>query len=158
MNQTSTRTYLRWIHSEIEKAEEKKQRTRVRVLIEAREQFCLLSEIPVPTPEALFEKQKKKSVVFDPPTLAEVEQYALTRNSKVDPREWHAYYAARNWCFKDNSKMRNWKAAFVRWERSEYTRNDSRMRAADQARLEDKARKARTQLRLMQEQHDRQVS
>lgn len=67
------------------------------------------------------ESQKKSRKVFVPPTLEDVRDYAYQRNSPIDPEEFFSYYSANGWMVGKN-KMKDWKKAFVYWERSFFNR------------------------------------
>ena len=53
---------------------------------------------------------------FIPPSLQEVIEYAKARNSKVDAVKFWNYYESNGWMVGRN-KMKNWHAAFAKWER-----------------------------------------
>jgi len=67
------------------------------------------------------ESPKKSRKVFVPPTLEDVRDYAYQRNSPIDPEEFFSYYSANGWMVGKN-KMKDWKKAFVYWERSFFNR------------------------------------
>jgi hypothetical protein len=63
-----------------------------------------------------------KRKIFVPPTLEEVRDYALERNSPVDPEEFFSYYSANGWIIGHGNKMKDWHKAFVYWERNLFNR------------------------------------
>lgn len=71
------------------------------------------------------EKEKKKESVngklkrptaFVPPTLQEVEEYARSRNSSVDPKRFWDYFNAGDWKDAKGQPVRSWKQKFITWE------------------------------------------
>lgn len=57
---------------------------------------------------------------FSPPTLAEVKEYCLSRNNRVNPEAFINFYASKGWRIGSNV-MKDWKAAVRTWEsRVEY--------------------------------------
>ena len=56
---------------------------------------------------------------FVKPTLAEVTAYCLERGRGINPEAWLAHYEANGWkCGRH--PMKNWRAAVVKWESSEW--------------------------------------
>lgn len=55
------------------------------------------------------------------PTLEEVKAYCLERKNNVDPEKWHAYYTSNGWKVGKNP-MKNWRAAVITWEKSEFNK------------------------------------
>lgn len=53
-----------------------------------------------------------------PPTLDEVKAYCEERNSSVDPERFFDFYQSKDWMV-GKSKMKDWRAAFRNWERSD---------------------------------------
>ena len=64
------------------------------------------------------EEDKKKRVVFTPPTLEQVVEYCRERNNSVDAQRFIDYYTANGWMVGRN-KMKDWKASVRTWERSQ---------------------------------------
>lgn len=67
------------------------------------------------------ESPKQKRKIFVPPTLEQVREYAIERNSPADPEEFYSYHSANGWMI-GRAKMVDWKKAFVYWERKEFNR------------------------------------
>lgn len=57
---------------------------------------------------------------FSPPTLQMVEQYCRERRNTVDPETFISFYASKGWMV-GKTKMKDWKAAVVTWEKRERT-------------------------------------
>ena len=57
---------------------------------------------------------------FSPPTLQMVEQYCRERKNAVDPETFISFYASKGWMV-GKTKMKDWKAAVVTWEKRERT-------------------------------------
>ena len=58
---------------------------------------------------------------FVPPTLEEVEAYAASRQSTVDPRRFFEYFnipdaQGRSWRDSKGNPVKNWKQKFLTWE------------------------------------------
>lgn len=53
------------------------------------------------------------------PSLADIEEYAKSRNSSVNPKQFYDYYTATDWRDKDGKKVKRWKAKFITWENYE---------------------------------------
>lgn len=53
---------------------------------------------------------------FVPPTLQEVEEYAKSRNSTVDPKRFWDYFDAGEWKDAKGQPVRSWKQKFITWE------------------------------------------
>lgn len=60
----------------------------------------------------------KKRVVFTPPTLEEVKAFIQETNSPVDPEKFFYHYDMAGWTLNGGRKMKNWKAAVKKWERT----------------------------------------
>lgn len=58
-------------------------------------------------------KRKK----FIPPSLEDVEAYASSRNSSVNPRAFWEYYDAGDWKDAKGNQVKNWKQKFLTWEK-----------------------------------------
>jgi hypothetical protein len=55
---------------------------------------------------------------FTPPTLEEVQAYCQERDNGVDPEQFIAFYSSKGWKI-GSSKMKDWKAAVITWEKRE---------------------------------------
>ena len=62
--------------------------------------------------------RKRTPAPFVPPTLQEVEEYAKSRNSSVDPKRFFEYFDVGNWVDGKGNPVKNWKQKFITWERS----------------------------------------
>lgn len=67
------------------------------------------------------ESGKRTKVKFVPPTLEEVEAYAASRQSTVDPRRFFEYFntpdaQGRSWRDSKGNPVKNWKQKFLTWE------------------------------------------
>ena len=63
-------------------------------------------------------RKKKPAKNFVPPTVEEVRAYCESRNNGIDAQYFWEYNCARNWMYKGNVKMKDWKAAVRTWERN----------------------------------------
>lgn len=63
-------------------------------------------------------KKPKATKNFVPPTVEEVQAYCESRNNGIDAQYFWDYNCARNWTYKGNVKMKDWKAAVRTWERN----------------------------------------
>ena len=61
---------------------------------------------------------KKKRKRFVPPTVQEVTDYKIERNSSIDPNQFVDFYTGKDWMVGKN-KMKDWQAAFRTWEKRE---------------------------------------
>ncbi len=64
---------------------------------------------------------KRTAVKFVPPTLEDVEAYAASRQSTVDPRRFFEYFntpdaQGRSWRDSKGNPVKNWKQKFLTWE------------------------------------------
>jgi hypothetical protein len=55
---------------------------------------------------------------FIPPTLEEIEAYAKSRNSTVDPKKFFDYFNDGEWRDSLGNPVRSWKQKFITWEGS----------------------------------------
>ena len=62
-------------------------------------------------------QSEKKSRVFSPPTVAEVQSYCDERNNGIDAQAFVDWYTAKDWYIGKN-RMRDWRAAVRTWERN----------------------------------------
>lgn len=60
--------------------------------------------------------RKRHTHAFVPPTLQEVEEYARSRNSSVDPKRFWDYFDAGEWKDAKGQPVRSWKQKFITWE------------------------------------------
>lgn len=93
------------------------------------------------------ESGKRTAVKFVPPTLEEVEAYAASRQSTVDPRRFFEYFntpdaQGRSWRDSKGNPVKNWKQKFLTWE----GRDGGKGKAAPAASRTDKPRKSWTEL------------
>lgn len=58
-----------------------------------------------------------RSRKFVPPTVAEVAAYCAERKNGIDAETFVNHYAARDW-FVKGSKIKNWKACVITWEKN----------------------------------------
>ena len=90
---------------------------------------------------------KRTAVKFVPPTLEEVEAYAASRQSTVDPRRFFEYFntpdaQGRSWRDSKGNPVKNWKQKFLTWE----GRDSGKGKPAPAASRTDKPRKSWTEL------------
>ena len=93
------------------------------------------------------ESGKRTAVKFIPPTLEEVEAYAASRQSTVDPRRFFEYFntpdaQGRSWRDSKGNPVKNWKQKFLTWE----GRDGGKGKAAPAVSRTDKPRKSWTEL------------
>lgn len=93
------------------------------------------------------ESRKRTAVKFVPPTLEEVEAYAASRQSTVDPRRFFEYFntpdaQGRSWRDSKGNPVKNWKQKFLTWE----GRDGGKGKPAPAASRTDKPRKSWTEL------------
>lgn len=93
------------------------------------------------------ESGKRTAVKFVPPTLEEVEAYAASRQSTVDPRRFYEYFntpdaQGRSWRDSKGNPVKNWKQKFLTWE----GRDGGKGKPAPAASRTDKPRKSWTEL------------
>lgn len=93
------------------------------------------------------ESGKRTAVKFVPPTLEEVEAYAASRQSTVDPRRFFEYFntpdaQGRSWRDSKGNPVKNWKQKFLTWE----GRDGGKGKPATAASRTDKPRKSWTEL------------
>lgn len=61
---------------------------------------------------------KPQTTKFIPPTIEQVQEYCKERNNTVDAEKFVNHYAASNW-FRGKTKIKNWKACVITWEKNE---------------------------------------
>lgn len=93
------------------------------------------------------ESRKRTAVKFVTPTLEEVEAYAASRQSTVDPRRFFEYFntpdaQGRSWRDSKGNPVKNWKQKFLTWE----GRDSGKGKPAPAASRTDKPRKSWTEL------------
>lgn len=93
------------------------------------------------------ESGKRAAVKFVPPTLEEVEAYAASRQSTVDPKRFFEYFntpdaQGRSWRDSKGNPVKNWKQKFLTWE----GRDSGKGKPAPAASRTDKPRKSWTEL------------
>lgn len=65
-------------------------------------------------------KRKSALVIFSPPTIADVAQYAADKQLAVDAEYFVNYYTANGWKVgKSHTPMKNWRAALSNWAKNE---------------------------------------
>ena len=70
-------------------------------------------------------KEKRRSGVFTPPTLAEVQNYCREKGfTNVDAERFIDFYESKGWMVGRN-KMKDWKASVRNWERDNRPKNGS---------------------------------
>jgi hypothetical protein len=60
----------------------------------------------------------KRTSLFEPPTIEEVESYLKSmkvRDPKNNALKWHNFYESKGWMIGKN-KMKNWKSAVNTWQ------------------------------------------
>lgn len=60
--------------------------------------------------------RKRPTRAFVPPTVEEVEEYARSRNSNIDPKRFWEYYNAGDWKDAKGQPVKSWKQRFITWE------------------------------------------
>lgn len=73
---------------------------------------------PVPVPDIKETLTKVSVKKFTPPTLQEIQDYVKERKSPVDAEKFFDFYESNGWMVGKN-RMKDWKAAFRNWERSQ---------------------------------------
>lgn len=61
----------------------------------------------------------KPTKINKPPTYEDVKQYALQRNSPVDPKAFFEFYDVNSWVDSKGNKVKSWKQKFLTWEKSQ---------------------------------------
>ena len=59
----------------------------------------------------------KRAGAFVPPTLKEIEDYCLERNSTVDPKQFYDYFTEGEWKDAKGNAVKNWKQKLLTWEK-----------------------------------------
>lgn len=60
--------------------------------------------------------RKRPPARFVPPTLEEVQEYARSRKSDVDPKKFWDYFDAGDWKDSEGKPVKSWKQKFITWE------------------------------------------
>jgi hypothetical protein len=60
---------------------------------------------------------RKRTTLFEPPTLQQVADYCQQRQNTIDPQHWLDYYTSNGWRVGRNP-MKDWKAAVRTWEQN----------------------------------------
>ena len=60
--------------------------------------------------------KKKRKREFHKPSLEDVIEYAKSRNSSVDPKEFYDYFEAGHWIDSEGKPVISWKQKFITWE------------------------------------------
>ena len=69
------------------------------------------------------EKTKaKKNGRFHPPTITEIDEYALEIKANIDGNNFIDYYQARGWKLSGGNPMKDWKAAVRTWKRNGFNK------------------------------------
>lgn len=66
-------------------------------------------------------KKKRKTKIFEPPTLEEVAAYCMERKNTVNPKDFYDYYSVGNWVDSNGNKIKNWKQKLLTWENRQKT-------------------------------------
>lgn len=94
--------------------------------------FALNPSPPSLTPESIksppppvggveVSKPKRERIRFTPPTVSEVSEYVLSRQSTVDPDAFVAFYESKGWMIGKN-RVKDWKACVRTWEANDKKR------------------------------------
>ena len=86
----------------------------------------------------------KKKKRFKKPTVEEIRQYCAERGNTIDPEYFHAWYAARGWCYGKGFPMVDWKAAVRTWEYKAKKRKEEEEKRKE----EEEKRKGKEIIRL----------
>lgn len=71
-------------------------------------------------------EKKVKGNGFHPPTIDEVREYCLSRNSVIVPEFFHDHYEANGW-MRGTQKMKDWKATIRTWENKRKESNQQKI-------------------------------
>ena len=58
---------------------------------------------------------------FRKPTISELDEYCKTRNNNIDTETFYNFYESKGWKV-GNTKMKDWKAAIITWEKRDKKR------------------------------------
>ena len=53
---------------------------------------------------------------FKKPTIKEINDYCIERKNNIDAENFYYFYESKDWMI-GKSKMKNWKAAIITWEK-----------------------------------------
>lgn len=73
----------------------------------------------------ILKESNKKSKVFVPPTLEEVQSYCIERNNNVDAKAFYDYFNEGDWKDSQGNKVKNWKQKIITWEKYNFNKNKS---------------------------------
>ena len=73
----------------------------------------------------ILKESNKKSKVFVPPTLEEVQEYCIERNNNVDAKAFYDYFNEGDWKDSQGNKVKNWKQKIITWEKYNFNKNKS---------------------------------
>lgn len=59
---------------------------------------------------------RKRSDVFVPPTLEEIQEYCKKRKNNVDAKRFFDFFDASDWVDSKGNQVRNWKQKVITWE------------------------------------------
>lgn len=59
---------------------------------------------------------RKRSDVFVPPTLEEIQEYCKKRKNNVDAKRFFDFFDASDWVDSKGNQVRNWKQKIITWE------------------------------------------
>ena len=87
-------------------------------------------------------KKKKRKSVFHKPTLEDVIEYAKSRNSSVDPKEFYDYFEAGQWIDSEGKQVISWKQKFITWESNgrKKGKNDQRTNPANGGKIQGESK------------------
>lgn len=66
----------------------------------------------------IYNNRAKKSTIFTPPTVEEVQAYCKERKNNVDAQVFVDFYTANGWVQGKGKPIKDWKAAVRTWERN----------------------------------------
>ena len=70
----------------------------------------------------LKKKVTKKKAKFTPPTIDEIDEYAMEIKANIDGNNFIDYYQARGWKLSGGNPMKDWKAAVRTWKRNGFNK------------------------------------
>ena len=73
----------------------------------------------------ILKESNKKTKVFVPPTLEEVQAYCIARNNNVDAKAFYDYFNEGDWKDSQGNKVKNWKQKIITWEKYNFNKNKS---------------------------------
>ncbi len=84
--------------------------------------FCL--------PLSENEKIKERKTKFKKPSIDEIKAYCTERNNGIDAESFFYYYEAREWK-TGNSKIKDWKACVLTWEKRQKEKKQANYKGKD---------------------------